>query len=190
MARRPAQQVAAHALRGFTLTELMVTVAVASILATIAIPGFRGLTNSNALTTAANDVVAALNLAKMEAIKRNAGAQFCSNLAATNSSDTLGLACGTLGAAVYVSTSGAPSTMKVRDASAGALPASVQLHGNIAAVRFGGMGLGYRPGAPATPFSGNVIDLCSAALSADNHRIVAMATGSLITTTTNTGPCP
>lgn len=189
MARQPGKQIAARTTLGFTLAELMVTVAVASILVTIAVPSFRGLTISNSLTAAANDVVGALNFAKMEAIKRNASTQLCSNVAATNTSDTLGAACGTEGAAVYVLTAGTPSTVQVRGASAG-IQAPVQLHGSIAAIRFGGLGIGYKPGSPTTPYSDTVIDLCSSAISSDNHRVVAMSTGSLITTTTSTGACP
>lgn len=188
MARQPGKQIAARTTPGFTLAELMVTVAVASILVTIAVPSFRGLTISNSLTAAANDVVGALNLARMEAIKRNASTQLCSNVAATNTSDTLGAACGTEGAAVYVLTAGTPSTVQVR--SSAGIQTPVQLHGSIAAIRFGGLGLGYKPGSPTTPYSDTVIDLCSSAISSDNHRVVAMSTGSLITTTTSTGACP
>jgi type IV fimbrial biogenesis protein FimT len=189
MARQSGKQIAARTIRGFTLAELMVTVAVASILVTIAVPSFRGLTISNSLTAAANDVVGAINVAKMEAIKRNASTQLCSNVAATNTSDTLGSACGTDGAAVYVLTTGTPSTVQVRSASTG-IQLPVQLHGSIAAIRFGGLGLGYTPGSPTTPFSGPVVDLCSTGLSSDNHRVVEVATGSLITTKTTTGACP
>jgi type IV fimbrial biogenesis protein FimT len=188
MARQPGNHVFAYLIRGFTLTELMVTVAIASILVAMAVPSFRGLTISNALTTAANDVVGALNLAKTEAIKRNGSTQFCSDVASTNSSDTLGSACGTEGTAVYVTTSGSTS-VQVRGAVAG-VQTPVQLHGNVAAVRFGGMGLGYAPGSSTTPFSGTVADICSTSISTDNHRVVAIATGSLITTTTTTGTCP
>jgi type IV fimbrial biogenesis protein FimT len=188
MARQPEKQIAARSLRGFTLTELMVTVAVASILIALAVPNFRRLTISNSLTTAANDVVAALNLAKMEAIKRNGSTQFCSNVAATNTSDSLGTACNAEGTAVYVLTTGT-TAVQVRGASAG-IQTPVQLHGNIAALRFGGMGLAYQPGASATPFSGTVLDICSTGISTENHRVVAIATGSLITTTTATGACP
>jgi type IV fimbrial biogenesis protein FimT len=189
MARQPGKQIDVRHIGGFTLAELMVTVAVASILVTLAVPSFRGLTISNSLTAAANDVVGAINLAKMEAIKRNASTQLCSDVAATNGSDALGSACGTQGAAVYVLTTGTPSTAQVRSASAG-IQAPVQLHGSIAAIRFGGLGLGYQPGSPATPYTGTVIDLCSTGISSDNHRVVAVATGSLITTTSTTGACP
>lgn len=175
--------------RGFTLVELMVTIAVASVLVVIAVPSFRNLTVSNALTTASNDLVGALNLARIEAIKRNASVQFCSDLAASNTSDALGSACGTQGGAVYVWTTGSPATVQVRDVSAG-LQLPVQLHGNITAIRFSGEGLGYQAGSGGAPFSGTVVDICSSAISSNNHRVVAVTTGSIIATTITSGTCP
>ncbi len=56
--------------KGFTLHELMVTVAITGILIGLAIPGFISMITSNQLTASANDLVTALNLARSEAIKR------------------------------------------------------------------------------------------------------------------------
>ena len=63
--------------RGFTLIELVVAVAVLSILTTIAIPGFSRLIESTRLTSATNSLSAALQVARSEAVNRNAGVQVC-----------------------------------------------------------------------------------------------------------------
>jgi type IV fimbrial biogenesis protein FimT len=55
---------------GFTLIELIVTVSIAAILLSMAIPSFIGTIASNRLTTNANEFVTALNLARSEAINR------------------------------------------------------------------------------------------------------------------------
>lgn len=63
--------------RGFTLVELMVTVAVLAILLGVAAPSFTSMTRRNRLTAAANELVATLQLAKMEAIRRNSRVVLC-----------------------------------------------------------------------------------------------------------------
>ena len=86
---------------GFSLIELMVTLAVAAVLMAVAAPSFTNITVSNKLTTTANEVVGAINLARTEAIKRNASTQVCSNSATNNGTDALGVACTTQAGAVY-----------------------------------------------------------------------------------------
>ena len=58
-------------LRGFTLIEAMITVAVAAILFTVAVPSFKDTIRQNRLTTQANEFITALNLARSEAIRRS-----------------------------------------------------------------------------------------------------------------------
>lgn len=55
---------------GFTLIELMVTVAIAGILLGIGLPSFSSALSKSRLATTANELLTALNLAKSEAIKR------------------------------------------------------------------------------------------------------------------------
>ncbi len=56
--------------KGFTLVELLITVVVLSILISMAIPSFRELMDKNAVTTAANDLLSSVLIARSEAIKR------------------------------------------------------------------------------------------------------------------------
>ena len=59
-----------HFYKGFTLVELVVTLAVASIILSIAVPSFRNMIQNNRATTYANQFIADLSLARIEAIKR------------------------------------------------------------------------------------------------------------------------
>ncbi|MGR6036066.1 MAG: pilus assembly FimT family protein [Candidatus Nitrosoglobus sp.] len=56
---------------GFTLIEMMVTVAVAAILLTVAIPSFTQMIDKKRLESAAENLYADLQFAQSEAIKRN-----------------------------------------------------------------------------------------------------------------------
>lgn len=63
--------------KGFTLIELMVTVSVMAILATIAYPSFQGTIRSSRAATAHNELVGLVNLARSDAIRNNRGGGVC-----------------------------------------------------------------------------------------------------------------
>lgn len=62
---------------GFTVLELLMTIAIASILMTVAVPSFRTMILNNRMTANVNDVVSALHLARSEAIRRNLKVSLC-----------------------------------------------------------------------------------------------------------------
>lgn len=66
-----------YVLRGFTLVELMVTLAVALALLGIAVPAYRQLVESNARAAAISDLTSSLALARSEAVNRAATISLC-----------------------------------------------------------------------------------------------------------------
>ena len=62
---------------GFTLIEMMVTVALLAVLIALVTPSFRGLLRDNRAAAQANALVGSLMLARSEAIKRNVPVVVC-----------------------------------------------------------------------------------------------------------------
>lgn len=62
---------------GFTLVELLIVIAIAAILASLATPSFTALLNDTRQGSAQSQLLADLNRARSEAIKRNARVLLC-----------------------------------------------------------------------------------------------------------------
>lgn len=75
---------------GFTILELMITVAVLAILMGIAVPSFNEMIRQNRLATQTNDLLTATAVARSEAVKRGARVTLCP--ANGNGSDCSGAA--------------------------------------------------------------------------------------------------
>ncbi|AKS40631.1 GspH/FimT family pseudopilin [Wenzhouxiangella marina] len=94
---------AERAQAGFTLLELIITVALAAILLSLALPSLRAVVQNNRLTVQANDLQTAFQFARSEALKRSRPVSVCAS--DTSSADDADLECGadwTLGWIAYV----------------------------------------------------------------------------------------
>jgi type IV fimbrial biogenesis protein FimT len=70
-------------IHGFTLIELVVTLAVAAILVTAAVPALRTFIQNSRITTQANDVLADISFARSEAIRQGRNVEICTSIDGT-----------------------------------------------------------------------------------------------------------
>ena len=175
-----------YALSGFTMVELLVTITVAIVLVTVAVPDFRYLRLSHALTTRADDIATTLKVARIAAIERNAEVQFCGNDRSANGSDKLSQACNGHAGAIYtlVQHQGYQLQAALRQRAD-----DIRFNGHLQAVRFAGDGLGHSPVPGSSDTDDEVIaDICTPAFDKNNHRMVQIKTGSVIQVDTKSDP--
>ncbi len=73
--------------RGFTIIELMVTIAVLAIVVSIAAPSFSNILRENRTVAMTNELQGALQLARSEAVKRRSNVVICRRNAAGTACD-------------------------------------------------------------------------------------------------------
>ena len=159
--------------RGFTLIELMVAVAMVAVLAMLAAPSFNESILSNKLTGFATSFIASAQLARSEAIKRNASVTLC--LVANESSST----CSTTGdwEQGWIVISGTTVILRQQ-----ALPTGYKLTGSAKSIAFEAVGAG----AVAV-----TMKLCRATPSpgSQEREIKVSITGRTSVSTSRTGAC-
>ena len=62
---------------GFSIIELMIVIVLIAIVSAIAIPNFTAMVKKNRMATQANALIASINMARSEAIKRNLSVTLC-----------------------------------------------------------------------------------------------------------------
>lgn len=166
--------------RGFTLIELMVTLVVLGIIVSIAMPAFSGLMNSNRLVAQSNELVGGIQLARGEAIRRNARVSFCGSTDGANC--VADASAWTHWLVVLDSDSSILQVGQIR------LPAQV----SSATPRITFQPDGLARTAAGLLFAGNVGVCLPVARPADNLRRIAVASGSRtsISSVANGGACP
>jgi len=73
---------------GFTLIELMVTLAMVGILLAVGAPSIKNFVKGDRLTATSNDLLSALHVARSEAIKNNASVTVCESADGANCTAT------------------------------------------------------------------------------------------------------
>jgi len=162
---------------GFTVIELMVTIAVAGVLMAIAAPAFRDALASYRLTTLVNELVAATHFSRGEAIKLNRQVSLC-RAAAANSNDCAGGA-----GATWENWVVSDNTNGIRRGS----PA--QLGNDFRVVStFGGDTITYTP--DGLPTANGQITACTTLAITENRRLIAIGPGNRVSVTRAAGACP
>lgn len=73
--------------RGFTLFELMVVLALATVILGLGVPSFRDFQRNNRLTVAANDVLSMLMASRAEALRRQTVVSMCASASSPDDAD-------------------------------------------------------------------------------------------------------
>lgn len=162
---------------GFTLIELMVTVAVAAILLAVAAPSFTSFLASWRLTSTANELIAAVHYARSEAIGLNRNVDFC-----RASSGTATVCSGGANARWehWIIHTGAVA----RRSSPGDI-ASIRVTSNFANDR-----LTFQPNGLPTVNAARTMTVCTTTSVTENRRIVTVGPGNRVSVERTTGTCP
>ena len=185
MLQRSQNRVGRIVVRGFTIIELMVTVAVIAILAAVAIPSFESIINGNRITSQANELVGVMQRARSEAIRFNQRVYICSSSNGTSCAASSRWS----GWLVFRDDNGDAQPAAAEIMSQGLVKDPVvvtsALNPGVLHFRSDGLARGTGNGLLATSFT-----VCIATTRpAQNIRGIAMASGSRMNITRSSGTC-
>ncbi|WP_455375982.1 GspH/FimT family pseudopilin [Kaarinaea lacus] len=81
-------KIKSNAVKGFTLIEMMMTLTIAAILLTVAVPSFNAFTKNSKITKQVNLLAASVSMARGEAAKRGARIVMCQSTNPTATTDS------------------------------------------------------------------------------------------------------
>lgn len=172
--RRPARAA------GFTLVELVVVLAVAAVLLVMAVPSFTLVMNTNRLAALSNDVIASLQTARMEAVRRGVRVVICNSANGTSCTNSTSWT----GWVVFADANadGAPQATEIIRAETVKAPLQLLASANIAGdsnrITFRSDGFAHRN--DGTLLAGQLAVCLPVTQPKENVRLVYLASGSRI----------
>ncbi len=144
-------------LAGFSLLELMITLAVAAILVVIAVPSFTNLIRRSQVSSASNELLASMSYARTEAVNRGQQVSMCPSTNFTSCSGTASFEPGWI---IYTYPAGAASAGKSYVNGTDLLLRSTTARNNVSirvknagVITFGQQGQLSRPAVPPLTFA-------------------------------------
>ncbi|KAF1713067.1 GspH/FimT family pseudopilin [Pseudoxanthomonas sacheonensis] len=190
--RRRSALLASRQLRGFTLIELMVTISVIAILIAIGMPSFISVINSNRLTAQSNEVVAALQLARVEAVRQNRRAIVCGSSNGSTCSASTAWNTGWI-TFLDMDSNGSPAAAEVIRVNTVKAPLQVRMGGAASSISYRSDGMAHDP-VSGSLIAATTITVCiPTTRPTQNQRVVSLGTGgSRISTgsANGSGACP
>lgn len=158
---------------GFTLLELMVAITVLGILTALAVPSFTTMINRNRLAGQSNELLAALQFARTEAIRTSARVTFCGAASADADGDDDCVA-GAQTHWVVIGTTSGGGQEQLREY---AVKDPLQVSSDLERITFSADGLARDPGTSAL-VTGEITVCLPTTNPAQNKRVLNIASGS------------
>jgi type IV fimbrial biogenesis protein FimT len=182
----PRVQLMKNPRRGFTLIELMITLALAGLLLTLAAPAFNTFVASSRVMEQTNELVAALSFARSESVKRNATIFVC-----RAESETATDCAGDGTWRNFMITTAVTAGTIIRRGTLDGFGNTHFVQSSLMneRVAFGSDGFARNGSSTGALLTGESFTVCSTRYSKENIRRLTLGAGSRISTTRESGTC-